>query len=71
MAREGVSRITADIPAEDAARLEKIAEKIHSTKTTALVRSLRTSEILEDAASKGERIEIVAKDGSRREIILP
>jgi predicted transcriptional regulator len=71
MAREGVTRITADVPDEDVVRLERIAKNIHSTKTTALVRALRTSSLLEDAVANGSKIEIIDKDGARREIILP
>jgi hypothetical protein len=71
MAREGVTRITADVPDEDVERLEKIAKHIHSSKTTALVRALRTSSLLEDAVASGSKIEIVDKDGTRKEIVLP
>ena len=70
MAREGVTRITADVPDEDVERLEKLAERIHSNKTTALVRALRTSSLLEEAAAAGSKVEIVDKDGTRREIIF-
>lgn len=70
MARDGVTRITADVPDEDVERLEKLADRIHSTKTTALVRALRTSTLLEDAAAAGSKVEIVDKDGTRREIIF-
>jgi hypothetical protein len=71
MAREGVTRITADVPDEDVARLEKLAKSNGSNKTTALVRALRTSSLLTDAAANGARVEIVEKDGTRREIIMP
>jgi hypothetical protein len=71
MAREGVTRITADVPDEDVARLEKLAKSNGSNKTTALVRALRTSSLLSDAAANGARVEIVERDGTRREIIMP
>jgi predicted transcriptional regulator len=71
MARKGVTRITADVPDEDVERLERIAQRIHSNKTTALVRALRTSALLEDAAASGSKIEIIDKDGTRREIVMP
>ena len=70
MARENITRITADVPTEDVARLEKIAERIHSNKTTALVRALRTTHLLQDEVAKGSRVEIVQPDGTRREIVL-
>ncbi len=70
MAREGITRITADVPDEDVERLDKIAKSIHSNKTTALVRALRTSALLQDASDKGSKIEIVEKDGTRREIVM-
>lgn len=71
MSRPGVTRITADVPDEDVQRLEKIAKKMHSNKTTALVRALRTSELLEDAASQGAKVYIIESDGSKREILMP
>lgn len=70
MPRAGTTRITADVPDEDVARLETIAKRIGSNKTTALVRALRTSELLETSVAQGSRIEIIDKDGSRREIVL-
>jgi hypothetical protein len=71
MAREGVTRITADVPDEDVERLEKLAKSNGSNKTTALVRALRTSSLLAEAAANGARVEIIEKDGTRREIIMP
>lgn len=71
MARAGTTRITADVPDEDITRLETIAKRMGSNKTTALVRALRTSELLESSIERGARIEIVEKDGRRREIMLP
>ena len=70
MAKEGVVRVTADIPVADAEILGELATKIHSNKTTALVRALRTSSYLEQAATNGARIEIVDKDGTRRELVF-
>lgn len=70
MAKEKVVRLTADIPPEDAQRLEELASSMKSNKTTALVQALRTSSYLDEIISKGSRIEVVDKDGTRREIIV-
>ena len=71
MARAGVTRITADVPDEDVKRLERLADRIHSNKTTALVRALRTADLLEEASAAGAKIMIVDPDGTRREIVMP
>jgi hypothetical protein len=70
MARDGVIRVTADIPTADAKRLAGLAASMGSNKTTALVKALRTSSYLEEAVAAGSRIEIVDKDGTRREIVI-
>lgn len=71
MARDGVTRITADVPDEDVRRLESIANRLHSNKTTALVRALRTTALLEEAAAKGAKVMIVEENGDRRELVFP
>lgn len=70
MVRSEVIRVTADIPKEDVDRLEKIADGIHSNRTTALVRALRTTDLIREATSTGSKVMIIDKDGSRREIVF-
>lgn len=71
MPREGLTRITADVPDEDVERLEDLAKDMHANKTTALVRALRTADLLRVAAAEGTRIILEDKDGTRREIVMP
>ncbi len=71
MPREGLTRITADVPDEDVERLEKLARDMHANKTTALVRALRTADLLRAAAAQGSRIVLEDKDGTRRELLMP
>jgi len=71
MSRRLTTRVTADVPTDDVQRLQKLADRIHSNKTTALVRAIRTADLLDDAAQSGARIILEAPDGSRRELILP
>jgi len=71
MSRSATTRVTADVPTDDVQRLQKLADRIHANKTTALVRAIRTAELLDEAAQTGARIIIEAPDGSRREIVLP
>lgn len=70
MASESVTRVTANIPVQDVRRLENIAEDIHSNKTTALVRALRTTDLLRQYKADGARIVIIDKDGSQRELVF-
>jgi predicted transcriptional regulator len=67
----GTTRITADVPDEDVEKLDELAKGMHANKTTALVRALRTADLLRVAASEGSRIIIEDKDGTRREILMP
>ncbi|MHB8290278.1 MAG: hypothetical protein ACYDEY_13810 [Acidimicrobiales bacterium] len=71
MAREGLTRITADVPDADVERLEELAKNMHANKTTALVRALRTADLLREAAAQGGRIVLEDKDGTRRELVMP
>lgn len=70
MARNEVTRVTADIPNVDVERLKNIADELHSSKTTALVRALRTTDLLREAKLKGAKVMIVEKDGSQRELVF-
>lgn len=68
--REGITRITADVPDEDVERLDQLAKDMHANKTTALVRALRTADLLRVAAASGSRIVLEDEDGTRREVVI-
>lgn len=70
MAKPDVSKMTVSIPAKDADKLETIAKKHASTKTTALVRAIRTTAFLEEAADSGERLFLEDENGNKREVVF-
>lgn len=70
MPKEGLTRITADVPDEDVERLDQLAKEMHANKTTALVRALRTADLLRLATAEGTRIILEDKDGTRREVVI-
>ena len=67
---KNVSKVTANLPNEDILRLDGIAKKHATTKTAALVRAIRTTKFLEDAAEQGGSVSIKEKDGTFREVVF-
>lgn len=65
-----VVKVTANIPASDVATLAEMAEKHRSTKTSALVRAIRTTAFLEEQVDAGSRVIVESSDGERREIVF-
>lgn len=63
-------RVTADLPREDVDRLERLADANRSNRTTALVRAIRTADLLQEASDHGSQVIIQDRDGTRREIVL-
>lgn len=68
--RDGITRVTVDIPDEDVKRVAGIAGRHHLNRTSALVRAIRTAALVDEAAQRGSRVLIVDADGTQREIIL-
>ena len=70
MTKPGVSKVTANLPNDDIKTLDEIARRHASTKTSALVRAIRTTAYIDDAASKGAKVFIEDSDGTRREVVF-
>lgn len=63
-----ISRVTVNIPNEDVYRLEAIALRHGTNRTSALVRAIRVTAYIEDALDRGARLVFVTPDGTEREI---
>ncbi|RZL72442.1 MAG: hypothetical protein EOP32_38475 [Rhodococcus sp. (in: high G+C Gram-positive bacteria)] len=51
MSKDDVSKVTANLPNDDIKTLDEIAKRHASTKTSALVRAIRTTAYIDEAAS--------------------
>ncbi len=65
-----VVKVTANIPSSDVDTLAELADKHGSTKTSALVRAIRTTAFLENEIDNGAKVIVETPDGDRREIVF-
>lgn len=70
MSKDDVSKVTANLPNADIKTLDEIAQRHASTKTSALVRAIRTTAYIDEAASKGAKVFIEDADGTKREVVF-
>ncbi|MGN5238079.1 hypothetical protein [Rhodococcus sp. SJ-3] len=65
---KNVSTVTVNLPNEDILRMSEIARFHDTTKTTALVRSLRIAYFLETETRTGSTVYLREPDGTFREV---
>lgn len=65
---KNLSTVTVNLPNEDILRMSEIARFHDTTKTTALVRSLRMAHFLETETRKGSTVYLRESDGTFREV---
>jgi hypothetical protein len=65
-----VTRLTADLPNQDASLLADLAVRTGFNKVTTLVRALRVLDILEKARAAGATVVIENEDGTRERLLL-
>ena len=70
MSKDDVSKVTANLPNNDIKTLDEIAKRHASTKTSALVRAIRTTAYIDEAASNGAKVFIEEPDGTKREVVF-
>lgn len=69
-ARRKTTRLTADLPARDAATLAEVADETGFNKVTTLVRAIRVLAELVRAESAGGELTIKYADGRRERLII-
>lgn len=65
---DNISTVTANLPNEDILRMSEIARFHDTTKTAALVRSLRMAHFLESETRQGSTVYLRQSDGTFRQV---